>query len=377
MPWSISDRWHRLRDRLLSNRKFLRWARLFPLTRPVARRRARALFDLCAGFVYSQVLYACVRMRLFEMLADGPLTLDDLSRKLCLSREATEQLVLAAISLDLLEWRGTDSNRSGGSDQRIGLGVLGSAMLANPGVSAMVGHHALLYADLRDPVALLRGETSLSELSRYWAYSGRPDAASLPENEVSGYSSLMAASMPLIAEEVLDAYPIKIHLCLLDVGGGEGAFLTAVAARAPHLQLMLFDLPSVAARAAARLGNRAIVKGGDFLCDPLPQGADIVSLVRVIHDHDDAAVQQILRAAYLALPDNGSLLLAEPMSGTAGAEPVGDAYFGFYLLAMGHGRPRTPEQLFSLLLNAGFSGMRLLDTAMPLQTRLILARKQA
>ena len=45
--------------------------RRFPLTRPIARRRARELFDLCAGFVYSQVLLACVRLRLFEILAEG------------------------------------------------------------------------------------------------------------------------------------------------------------------------------------------------------------------------------------------------------------------------------------------------------------------
>ena len=42
-----------------------------------------------------------------------------------------------------------------------------------------------------------------------------------------------------------------------------------------------------------------------------------------------------------ALPADGTLLLAEPMAGSRGAEPVGDAYFGFYLLAMGSGRPRT------------------------------------
>ena len=61
------------RDRLLASRRFQRWAAAFPLTRPIARRRARALFDLCAGFVYSQVLFACVRLKLFDALAAGPL----------------------------------------------------------------------------------------------------------------------------------------------------------------------------------------------------------------------------------------------------------------------------------------------------------------
>ena len=52
-------------NRLQANPRFRRFAAAFPLTRFVARRRARALFDLCAGFVYTQVLTACVRLDLF------------------------------------------------------------------------------------------------------------------------------------------------------------------------------------------------------------------------------------------------------------------------------------------------------------------------
>ncbi len=50
------------------------WAAAFPLTRPIARRRTRALFDLCAGFVYSQILLACVQLQLFDILAERPAT---------------------------------------------------------------------------------------------------------------------------------------------------------------------------------------------------------------------------------------------------------------------------------------------------------------
>jgi demethylspheroidene O-methyltransferase len=109
----------------------------------------------------------------------------------------------------------------------------------------------------------------------------------------------------------------------------------------------------------------------------LPTGADVVSLVRVVHDHDDASVATLLRAVYRALPKDGVLLLAEPMMGTPGAAPVGDAYFGFYLLAMGSGRPRTPADLRQMLLKAGFASAQMLRTHQPLQSRLIVARKGA
>jgi demethylspheroidene O-methyltransferase len=74
-----------------------------------------------------------------------------------------------------------------------------------------------------------------------------------------------------------------------------------------------------------------------------------------------------------ALPAHGCLLLAEPMSGTRGAEPMGDAYFGFYLLAMGKGLPRSATELIAMLGAAGFATARLVPTRMPLQTQLIVA----
>jgi len=111
--------------------------------------------------------------------------------------------------------------------------------------------------------------------------------------------------------------------------------------------------------------------------DPLPHGADVISLVRVIHDHDDAQALGILKAVRRALPPNGTLLLAEPMAGTPGAEAMGDAYFGFYLLAMGHGRPRTPQELEAMLQAAGFGLTRLVPTRIPLQTQLLIAHPAA
>ena len=368
---SLLDRARDLRDRLVADPAFRRWAARFPLTRPIARRRARALFDLCAGFVYSQVLAACVRLRVFDLLSEGPQTVPAIAARTELPPEAAARLLGAAAALGLV------SRRSGG---RYGLGPLGAAMVGNPGLAAMVEHHAILYADLRDPVALLRGDgRGGTGLARYWPYAGDRAAAGLGAAAVAGYSALMAASQPLVAEEVLGAYDLRRHRCLLDVGGGEGGFLCAAGAAAPELRLVLFDLPAVAERGAARLaaaglGGRASAVGGDFMADPLPGGADVVSLVRVLHDHDDGGALAVLRAARRALPPDGTLLLAEPMSGTPGAEPVGEAYFGFYLLAMGRGRPRTPGEIGALLRAAGFTGVRSRPTRTPLLTSVLTAR---
>jgi demethylspheroidene O-methyltransferase len=364
----LVDRWRTQRDRLLASSRFRRWAAGLWLTRPFARRRARALFDVMAGFVYSQVLLACVRLKVFDALADGPQTVAVLAPRFGLTVDATERLLAAAATLELAERRGAG---------RYGLGPLGATMVGNTALAAMVEHDAVLYADLVDPVALLRGRTP-GALADCFAYATSAAPGTLPGDRVRGYSAVMAASQPLVADEVLDAYPVQRHRRLLDVGGGEGVFLAAAARRAPSLGLMLFDLPAVAdvARArlaAAGLADRASVTGGDFFRDPLPRGADLATLVRVIHDHTDDGALAILRAVHAALPADGALLLAEQMADTPGAEPLGDAYFGFYLLAMGRGRPRSVAELTGLLRAAGFRGVRHLRTRLPLQVQLLVA----
>lgn len=359
----------RWRDRVIARAGFQHWAAAFPLTRPIARRQAAALFDLCAGFVYSQILAACLQLRLFESLAAGPLTVAELARRHDLPEAAMAQLLAGAAALKLLQPRGGPG--------RYGLGMRGAALLGNPGIAALVAHHAMLYADLADPVALLR-QGGGGQVQAYWAYSGAERPADLAADRVDDYSTLMAESQPMIAAGILSAYSLRPHHCLLDIGGGEGVFALAAARRWPHLAVRVFDLPPVAARAesrfaAAGLADRARAIGGDFHHSMPPPEADIVSLVRVIHDHDDAAALQILRQARACLAVGGRLLLAEPMADTPGAEASGAAYFGMYLAAMGSGRPRNPAQLGAMLRQAGFEQPRLLATPMPLLVRVMIA----
>ncbi|MBE7204276.1 MAG: methyltransferase, partial [Parafilimonas terrae] len=226
------------------------------------------------------------------------------------------------------------------------------------------------------PVRLLRGHAQPTRLSGYWPYAS--GTAAEPE-AYARYSALMGASQAMIAEDVLDACDLSGVRHLMDVGGGEGVFLEAVAGRHTHLGLSLFDLPAVAERATLRLssvglGSRIGCRGGDFH-DGLPVGADAISLVRIIHDHDDGPAQALLTAAHAALSPGGRLILAEPMAGTPGAEPVGDAYFGLYLLAMGSGRPRRAEELRTLLRVAGFVSVREPRTRRPLLARVLIAQK--
>jgi demethylspheroidene O-methyltransferase len=378
-PGAAGDMIWRWRDRMVSSPVFQRWAAKLPIFRSISRRRAGELFDIGAGFVYSQVLFACVRLKLFDVLANGPMPVAELGRRAGLTPAAAERLADAAVALKLMQRRGTSADGA----HLIGLGVLGASILGNPGYTDIVRHHEMLYADLADPVALLRGEGAPTRLSQYWPYAADDLARDgIAAGQVAAYTDLMAASQGFVSGDILDAYDMSRHRVLMDVGGGDGTFLRAAAARAPGLGLMLFDLPPVAdtARqrfAAAGLGARAQCHGGDFQKDALPGGADAISLVRVAHDHDDDVVAVLFSRALAALPPGGSLIVAEPMSGLSGAESMADAYFGFYLLAMGTGRARSPDMLSVMLKTAGFADVRRIPTRRPLLTAMVVAKKDA
>lgn len=359
----------RLRDKLLASQKFQRFAAAFPLTRKIAQKRAREVFELCAGFVFTQILYACVKLDVFGQLKRREKTLAELAANLSLEQERARRLLDAAVALQLLDRR---------KDGRYAIGPRGAVIAANPGILGMIEHHAMLYADLADPVALLKGEPKSRAIEAYWGYAtaGQPEA--LGETRTGRYSDLMSASQTFVAEDIIAAYPFSKHRVLLDVGGGDGTFLRTVAKRCPGLELRMFDLPAVAERAnanfaAAGIADRAHASGGNFFADSLPQGADLVTLIRIAHDHDDHNVATLFKNIRRALRPGSKLIVAEPMAGSPGAESMGDAYFGFYLMAMGSGRPRTSAELTGMLTAAGFQSVSPLRAHMPLQTSLLLA----
>jgi demethylspheroidene O-methyltransferase len=352
-------KWLNWRNGLLASSRFRSWASSFPLTRPVARRRAKAMFDINAGFIHSQIAMAMVETGLIVRLAAGPLSVEDAALHGDLPNEGADRLLKAAASLELAERL---------SDGRYMLGAFGAALHGNRGIAEMIDHHRHLYVDLADPVALLRRGGGGGALARYWAYARADDPAASADGSVAAYSELMAASQSMVAEQVIAAYDFGKHRRLLDVGGGQGVFVRSVKAAQPGIEVALFDLPAVAKRS----GNIESY-GGNFFDDDLPSGFDLVSLVRILHDHDDAPALTLLRNIARSLPSGGKLMIAEPMAATAGAESMGDGYFGLYLWAMGSGRPRTKNEIMAMLREAGFVKPREYPTNLPLITRVITA----
>ena len=235
----------------------------------------------------------------------------------------------------------------------------------------MLRHHDLLYRDMADPAHLLRAREGAA-LRGYWPYV---DGDHNDPVAAARYSELMADSQHLIANHILDAIKLKPGQRLLDIGGGTGTFARLASERFPEASTAVFDLPQVIAAISPRHRGAMEVVSGNMFEDPIPKTFDTISLVRILHDHDDAPVDRLLNRCFDALPNGGELIIAEPMAGTRNAESIGHTYFGFYLWAMGSGRPRTYEELKAALQRAGFHGIKEKRTHIPALVRVITAKK--
>lgn len=361
-----------LRNRLLSSARFRRFAEKMPFGQWFARSHARRLFQVASGFIHSQVLLSCVRLELFDKLRKRALTTTELAAQTGMSEERLRHLLSAAAALKLLQRRKGD---------RFGLGPLGASMNENEGVKAFVLHHAAFYEDLTDPVALFASDAD-TRMSALWGYADSQTPHLLDTDAVEAYTRLMSQSQMMVAEQVLGAFSFKGRRSLIDIGGGNGAFARAVAARWPELAISVADLPAVAEIARAELERSGLerridVIGVDASSGDMPGSYDVVSLVRILHDHDDDMALRILRTARSALAEDGTLLIAEPLAGTNAAGRLNEAYFQVYLLAMGSGRPRTFRELSDLLETAGFSRVRRHRSRVPLIASVISAQSES
>ena len=358
------------RNRLFAKPAFQAWAARTPFVRSIARQRAQRLFDLVAGFTYTQTLLATVESGLLDLLEKGASDVESIASETGLSPEAASRLVHASAGINLAEevapglWM---------------LGEEGAALVNNAGARAMIRHHSLLYRDLADPLALLQDDRQTpTQLSEFWRYAANGDASSEGAELVNPYSELMAASQSMVCEQVIVSYRFSGSNRVLDIGGGFGVFASALAKAQPQFDVGIFDLPGVIEntarrQAAGEVCNDIALHGGDFFRDPLPSGFDTMTLVRILHDHDDAPAQALLGKIRAALPKGGRLVIAEPMAATPGAEAMGNTYFGLYLWAMRSGRPRSAQEIEAMLRAAGFRSVRRVATSQPMIASLIVA----
>ncbi len=342
-----------------------------PFLRALISYEGNKIHEVMSGFVYSQILHLLINLGVFQFLKKEGRSLEEVSQFLELANERSLLLLRGGCALNLICYK----------RNKYWLTRVGAQIVGVPGLMDMIQHNQILYRDLIEPMKLLQGRRE-TELSRFWPYVKKEGKKKEISTKVSyEYSKLMQTSQRLVAEQTLQAYSLKGVKRILDIGGGTGAFLLAVKNKYPNIEATVFDLPNVINVAKSNHQETNGMVGhltfcpGDFLKDDFPSNQNVICLVRVLYDHEDATVELLLRRIYEALPKGGSLLITEPMSGGSKAMRSSDCYFSFYTLAMTTGKVRSFEEHKAILLKVGFSNIVKHVVSAPFITQVMSAKK--
>ncbi len=316
------------------------------------------LTDIGVGYIASQALAAACTLGVFEDLAKGPATADDLANRLEIHPLACRRLLVFLRRLELVE-------SAGGSFRNSPLGAFltsssphNLAPLAG-GVNPFYRMFEFLPDALREYSPRWKqalGATSDEIFGELYSDPAR----------LRGFTALMNVHSIPFGEEVARRIGFAPYHCILDVAGGPGGISVSIGRAHPHLRGIVMDMPPICQVAqehidANGLTGRFTTATADLFAGPYPAGADVITLGWILHDWPDDKGRAILRNCFNALPSGGLLVVCEKVlnddhSGSHWAHAL-DLVM---LIACESGaRERTLPEYLALLEEAGFRDVTL------------------
>src|SRR5277367_2046096 len=195
-----------------------------PLPKPPDDLDPEHLAFVGAAFMSAKLLGVAVELGLFEQLADGPRTLDELAAATGLPRRALRVVASGLAANGILEL----------SEGRFANGRHAQAFLAGR-TSVDLRPGLKLYNHIVYPMWM-----GFEEAVR----TGQP-ARPPQKSEAFGriFSEGVDAWTGVGARALPDRYDFSAHRRILDVGGGTGSYLLPILDRHPEVRATLFDLP--------------------------------------------------------------------------------------------------------------------------------------
>ncbi len=247
------------------------------------------IVELIEGFQRSQILFAAVRLGIFDGARPKGADL--------------ERLLEACASLGLLERRGSEFVNTESAD----------LYLRSASAQSLAGFIKFASSSLYPrwgelDLAVMEGKARANPLSIPGilgrAYRRLTGAASADVNRDfnAGMHGLGMISSPAVAA----AFDLSEFKSLVDLGGSTGHLAMAIGDRYPGMQLAVFELPHVIPVAKRFVGERVALHAGDLFVDALPP-SDLYALGKVLHNCEPARCEVLLKRIYDALPKGGGL----------------------------------------------------------------------
>lgn len=318
------------------------------------------------GFMGSQALFSALELGLFTTLSDEPSGLDALAGKLHAPVGPLRVLLSTCLALGLLTWDGERYANSSATQR-----FLVQTSRSYVGDYYLRQISPLVYPKMPLVRSLLRGD--LIEQLDYVTTLNDPRTT---EEFVRGQHAGSLGPAVLLAR----SYDLAGCSCLLDLGGGSGAFSIEAVKRYPALSAVVFDLPQVVAVTEqiiqeTGLTNRITCAGGDLRVDPWPIGADLILLSYIVSCYEQEILQALLARTWAYLPSGGRLLIHDFALSADRSGPHNAALFLFgQLSASAQTQAYTVDELEAAMREVGYVDVAM-QPFLPGLTFLVSGRK--
>jgi len=313
---------------------------------------ALRLFDLIQSHRVTAVIYVAVKLGIAELLRNGPQPFGELAKATGADERALGRLLTALSTIGICQRTGESSYAL----TEMGAGLDGEAEQSFKSWAIFEAEMlSKRWSGMLESVMTGKTAAELQGFASSFELMGRT-----PEN-VDKFNAAMTELTRLVTPDILRSYDFSGISHLMDIGGGSGELLGAIAQQNRQLRGTVFDLPRCAEAASKHLqqigiSDRVEFIAGDFF-ETVPAIADAIILKSIIHDWNDARSVSILRNCRAALPGNGKLLLVErlmPETPAATDEDKAHALSDLNMLNGPGGCERTEGQYRELLEQSGF-----------------------
>ncbi len=325
------------------------------------------IFQVAAGFMASKHLYIANEVGLFEQLADGPITLDELSQRTGIPRRAIRILADAMVALGFVDRQG-DRYQNG----PVATTFLSGRTPTDLRPFLRFSNHIRYRVWMHLEESIHTGQAAVGHLNRE-CLEKAITAPVLREGEdlVKIFSEGVEVATSAAAEALATTYDFSQHQRVLDLGGGTGSFLLAVLHHHSGLKMTLFEQPVVAALARKHIVGTPLeeyvnVVEGDFFKDPIPDGHDAVILANVVHLFSPEHNCELLQRTRERVPDGARLLLVDLWTDPTHTQPTVAALMaGEFRLVTGEGASYSEEEIREWLQQSGWHALERIPLAGP------------
>jgi hypothetical protein len=316
--------------------------------------------QMACGYIASSALNAAARLKIADLLNNGPKHVTDLAKETSTSADILYRILRALASSGVFV-------------------EVTPHVFANTPISEVIrSDHpqsiydmviwicdAFHYDCYRDMMPILQDGKSAAEhvfqKPVFEAIFSDPDLA-------RSFNNAMTSMSAQVIPAVLQAYDFSGIGTLADIAGGHGFAITSILKKYPEMKGILFDLPNVVVGASDRIEkmqliDRLKVVEGDFF-ESVPR-ADAYIMKHIIHDWDDEKSIAIIKNCGKNLESGGKVILIETVL-PIGNEPHMGKWIDIEMFMLPGGRERTKEEFRELFDRAGFKLNKVVPTQSPL-----------